>query len=518
MQPNAYQIKGFRAVDAVVLVLGLALFWPGGVAMAFPGIPLAEGAFWVSVAGGIVALALLSKHPGRVAVVLAAWLPFSDLSAGVEVPVQAQILPLALCAALAGRTWWDGYRLRGFNARIFALGVGWMVFSALLSERTGHSLLSLMAWAAPFAAFFCYLQSARWAGDAERKAELRRLILAAATSAVVLLAYAALWSPFPGKAAIRPFFLDANFFSVYLCLVLPGLIWVVRSAGKGSAKRFLALGMAAIMVAALVALRSRGAWMGLGGGLLLALFFWLDNWVQRSVMLVGGLVMALVFAGIMRQYLDERPALPGDVRYVLSAGDLQADFSNRERLMRWTCAGRMGQEKIVWGHGPGSFAPKFKHYLKSDEEVRQISYWFGWTGGAHSVWLTSLAETGAVGLILLLGLLGGFVWDVGRKRKHAGRGAAPGCNPIGIGSGRHGASATQGFSGAGVDGNEDGSGAKGSEYGYENSIGLLGLVAVGSWAVAGIFNDLMMVGPLAGMLGVYFGAMGGSKARFKAQH
>jgi O-antigen ligase len=192
--------------------------------------------------------------------------------------------------------------------------------------------------------------------------------------------------------------------------------------------------------------------------------------------------MAFVFAGVMRQYLDERPALPGDVKYVLSAGDLQADFSNRERLMRWTTAWRMGLDRPIAGHGPGNFAPKFKHYLKTDAEVRQISYWFGWTGGAHSVWFTAFAETGAVGLLLLLGLLGAFLWRNGNTTR---RGVWP--------AKAFADAQTRGFSGT-------------------NDIiptpiqgpSKAAIVAIGFWAVAGIFNDLMLLAPLAGMLGMWF--------------
>lgn len=492
MQTNSNHGLDFWLVNAITLLAAGALFWPVGVAMAFPGIPLAEGAFWVAMGGGLLALPMLWWYPGRVAVLLAVWLPFSDLSYGLEIPVQAKVLPLVLCGALAGRAWLDGYRLHGFNARVFVLGVASMIFSALVSEHIGHSVLTLMAWTAPFAAFFFYLQSPRFRKASDRMAEWKRLLLAAGAAGIVLLTYVAFGSPFPGKAAIRPFFLNANFFSAYLCLVLPGLVWVVRSSAKGSVKQYLAMGMAVIIGVALVVLRSRGIWIGLGGGLLLALYFWLDNWLQRGVLLAGGLVLALVFAGIMRQYLEERPALPGDVRYVLSAGDLQSDFSNRERLMRWKCAWRMGNHQIGWGHGPGNFAPKFKHYLKTDTEVRQISYWFGWTGGAHSVWMTSFAETGILGLVLLIGLIAGFVREIGGRRRYLvdDDKMDPSVENEALKEGKSSSNLKKDLGG-----------------GMIGMAGLMGLVAIGSWAVAGIFNDLMMVGPLAAMLGMYFGAL-----------
>jgi len=73
-------------------------------------------------------------------------------------------------------------------------------------------------------------------------------------------------------------------------------------------------------------------------------------------------------------------------------------------MLRWELAFRMAEQRPWLGTGPGCFAPDFKHFLRTDEEVAKISYWPGWTGGAHQLWLGSIAETGWIGAFLLAGL------------------------------------------------------------------------------------------------------------------
>ena len=90
-----------------------------------------------------------------------------------------------------------------------------------------------------------------------------------------------------------------------------------------------------------------------------------------------------------------------------SIGDTETNFSNRERIIRWKVALRLFVDHPILGVQPDRFGQRFKFKLESMEEVEQISYWYGWYGGAHSEYLTRLAERGLPATLLFMGY---FVW------------------------------------------------------------------------------------------------------------
>ncbi|HHG84002.1 MAG TPA: O-antigen ligase domain-containing protein, partial [Bacteroidetes bacterium] len=238
--------------------------------------------------------------------------------------------------------------------------LAWWSLATAFSLRPLDSGFALLEWALPFFAFFLYLRQSALPQQA-----LRNLLAISGIAYLTLLAYAFLLSAFPGKAAIRPFFQDANFFAAALSLLLPGLFGLGMARQQPQKQKIIALAAAALLLLALIALRSRGAWVGLGGSGMLLIFLLLRNWWQRSLFLGISLSLGLFAIGIMQPYLAKRPTLPAAMRYLLSTSDVQTDFSNRERLMRWRCAWRMFKENPVMGRGPATYAPDFKHYLQN---------------------------------------------------------------------------------------------------------------------------------------------------------
>jgi len=193
--------------------------------------------------------------------------------------------------------------------------------------------------------------------------------------------------------------LDANFFSAVLCLFLP--VAVVAWWKKSPARWFVILGAAIFFFA------SRGAWVSLGVTALLAPAFIFPKKSQRVLWLVLACIL-LVGGGLLLNHLTPTVPPASHLGRLESIGDTQKDFSNRERLMRWTCAWRMALDRPITGFGPARFAPTFKFYLQDWEEVERIAYWNGWRFGAHSDVLTQLAEAGFVGAGLFVLMIAGL--------------------------------------------------------------------------------------------------------------
>ncbi len=238
-------------------------------------------------------------------------------------------------------------------------------------------------------------------------------ILLAATGIATLEVRSLLRFATCGKSAPTPYWLDANFLSAAMALLVPLLLWIVWQPLEISkrlhfAARGAAASLALLLLFGIAYFNSRGAWLSLGvtAGTLLVVQLPRGKWRLLGLFGIGLLGMALWFtlpnATVTR---GPQPTL----NRLKSIGDTQ-EFSNRERLVRWSCAWRMAVEKPILGQGPGRFAPLFKNYLRDRTEIEQIAYWFGWKFGAHSDSLNALAETGFPGFLLFWGMLGSWAW------------------------------------------------------------------------------------------------------------
>jgi|GEM_PF-4009132 len=304
--------------------------------------------------------------------------------------------------------------------------IGW--FRQQKSERIWYQAPVKAHWPLMFYLGFslasCILQ--RWHGDAggivvgeilvsyavltwmylqrSQKNALQDWMLAFCLGLTVVLSYALIWSPHPGKAAPMPFYFNANYFSAALSLGLPFLIWLAWSRRK--AWRVLGIVGAAYFLFGIVWFQSRGAWVGLGGGLAGFVLIAGKNWKQKAAF--GG-VMALTITSLLlwSQHPDRLDSEP-DTHYdaLLSISDTQNNFSNQERLLRWKLAWRLSLKHPLLGVQPGRYERRFKFELENKMEVERISYWYGWLGSAHSEYLTRLAERGWPGALSFIGYFG----------------------------------------------------------------------------------------------------------------
>ena len=211
-----------------------------------------------------------------------------------------------------------------------------------------------------------------------------------------------------------------------LVLMVPLLLWVARSAALVSpaSKRYLQVAGFVLLLAFLLTIvhfNSRGAWLSLAVAATVMPLFLLKRIKWRMIWLAGAASLGILLLVVLPSFKHSNSPqannrIPLTIDRLQSIGDTQ-EFSNRERLTRWTCAWRMAMTKPVLGHGPGRFAPVFKNFLRDRRETAQIAYWFGWRFGAHSDGLTALAETGFPGFFLFLGMLGAWCWAILRPRQ-----------------------------------------------------------------------------------------------------
>lgn len=220
----------------------------------------------------------------------------------------------------------------------------------------------------------------------------------------MVLVYSVFFNSEWGKGATMPFFINANYFSAVLSIALPFMFWLAWS--RKDAWRWLGIVIGTSFLLGIVWFQSRGAWVGLAGGVVF--FVWFISRNSRQRLAIAGFLLAgattLVFWVANSDQLSNRQD-PIEVSQLESILDTRTNFSNRERILRWKVALRLFQSHPIWGVQQGQYPRKFKFELEDMGEVAQISYWNGWSGGAHSEYLTRLAERGLPGTLLFLSYL-----------------------------------------------------------------------------------------------------------------
>jgi len=206
-----------------------------------------------------------------------------------------------------------------------------------------------------------------------------------------------------------PFYKDHTSYGASLGFLLPvlaGLFLFIKRENINS--RFLMVLLILLYVFATVVSYTRATWLSI----LASIGFWaiLKLKIRFEIVLVGAAIVVGLFFSVrtemMIQLEQNRVESSGEFSdHVQSISNITTDQSNLERLNRWSCALRMWQDKPFFGFGPGTYQFEYGRYQRSYEKTR-ISTDFGTMGTAHSEYFGPLAETGVLGLLSILLVIG----------------------------------------------------------------------------------------------------------------
>jgi putative inorganic carbon (hco3(-)) transporter len=189
---------------------------------------------------------------------------------------------------------------------------------------------------------------------------------------------------------------DGNDYSMSLCLLMPLAVELALRA-KSLIPRGFAWGSIALMLLAVIASQSRGAVLGLGA---VAIFLW---W--RSKKKVAGIVIAAVLGiGVMIYAPGVFFDRMGTIAQYETEGSAQA------RISAWKAGMRMVIDKPLTGVGAGMFAPSYGTTYKPKGE------WVHWAN-AHSIYFLVIGELGVPGIVALLMVLWGGMFQNERLRR-----------------------------------------------------------------------------------------------------
>jgi O-antigen ligase len=209
--------------------------------------------------------------------------------------------------------------------------------------------------------------------------------------------------------ASAPFYKDHTSYGATLGFLLPVLVALFLLIKRDDLNtRFLMVLLILLFIFATVVSYTRATWISI----LASAGIWalIKLKVRFEFVLVGFAILVGFFFSIRTDLMvkleQNRVESSGEFsEHVQSISNISTDQSNLERINRWSCAYRMWKDKPLFGFGPGTYQFEYGPYQRSYEKTR-ISTDFGTRGNAHSEYLGPLSESGALGLLSILLVIG----------------------------------------------------------------------------------------------------------------
>ncbi len=207
---------------------------------------------------------------------------------------------------------------------------------------------------------------------------------------------------------MSPFFNDHTSYGAMIAFFIPLLIAVFLSNNKNKLVQSFLLILLFIFFIGLILSFSRAAWISL----LCAFFIMFLVKLKLSIKSLTSLFLVLfsfifLFQSTILNHLSNNRQDSSDnlIEHFTSLSNISTDASNMERINRWKCAIEMFKERPFFGWGPGTYQFHYAPFQFSRDKTI-ISSNFGDAGNAHSEYLSALSESGVIGLILFLTLIG----------------------------------------------------------------------------------------------------------------
>ena len=210
--------------------------------------------------------------------------------------------------------------------------------------------------------------------------------------------------------APQPFFMDHGIYAAVISLMIPIMLFFAtnrKTFGLTLWHQFFAIVISAIFIVGVFFSYTRGAWIGLGGGVVFLLIFLLR--IRFITLIVAGCLLLSVLAYYktdiyLKLSTNKKVSTSNVEQHVQSIYNISTDASNTERINRWHSALRMFNEKPIFGWGPNTYMFQYGPFQLSNE-MTIISVRTGTQGNAHSEYIGPLAEEGVLGMLSALSLI-----------------------------------------------------------------------------------------------------------------
>ena len=214
---------------------------------------------------------------------------------------------------------------------------------------------------------------------------------------------------FSGSSAhwvMTPFYNDHTAYGAALAIYLILALTYVFVPGVKRSRRYVIIGVVALLGLALFLSNCRAAWLSIiaAAGVLCCVLLKIKfRWIATVAVALIGLFMVFQNQIIDAMEKNKQDASGDFMENVQSITNISTDASNLERINRWQSAFRLFEERPVFGWGPGTYQFVYAPFQMSEEKTI-ISTNAGDGGNAHSEYFGPLAEQGLIGSLLVFAL------------------------------------------------------------------------------------------------------------------
>ncbi len=221
-----------------------------------------------------------------------------------------------------------------------------------------------------------------------------------------------LWNREAAHYVVNPFYKDHTSYGAALAMFIPFLLGFSLHIYKNHKLKFFSIVTLAMLLMAFVLSYSRAAWLST----FIAAGVWLiiKLRIKFKPLLITFISVIAFFFAFQTQILmflerNSDESSTNIMTHISSMSNITTDASNLERINRWSCAIKMFEEKSIFGYGPGTYMFKYGPYQITEERTI-ISTNAGDGGNAHSEYLGPLSESGVLGLLTFMLILGMVIY------------------------------------------------------------------------------------------------------------
>ncbi len=221
-----------------------------------------------------------------------------------------------------------------------------------------------------------------------------------------------LWNKEVANFVCNPFYKDHTSYGAALAMYLPFLMMFSFAGFVSRKEKIFSVVAMLILFVGFVLSYTRAAWLSFfAAGVVFAVIKLKVRFKPLFITFISVIAFFIIFQNQILMSLEQNSEQSSaDLKTHLSSmSNITSDASNLERINRWSCAIRMFEDKPVFGFGPGTYMFKYAPY-QLNENRTIISTNSADGGNAHSEYLGPLSESGVLGMLTFLLIIGTVIY------------------------------------------------------------------------------------------------------------
>jgi O-antigen ligase len=311
---------------------------------------------------------------------------------------------------------------RGFDRQILTHPVSlviyinliWILFTAITSTMPIVSFKFLLSriW---FVAVL-YFITAKMFSEGKN---LEKYIWLYAVSLVIVIFYTVnrhlgygIWNKQVANFVCNPFYKDHTSYGAALAMYIPFLLMFSFGHFVTRKEKIISFIVLGILIIGFILSYTRAAWLSLiiAGGVYVIVKLKI-RFKPLFITFATVLVLMILFWNQIEMGLEQNSTQSSaDFKtHISSMTNITSDASNLERINRWSCAIRMFEDKPFFGFGPGTYMFQYASFqLNQNRTIISTNSADG--GNAHSEYLGPLSESGVLGMLTFLLIIGVVIY------------------------------------------------------------------------------------------------------------